>query len=241
MGSALVMAGDGVSTLPDGTPEIRSLFFDAADSKVLDTWHVMGLSGTGSHDVAVEDLFVPADRTTCVFTERPRHDGALYRFPIFGLLATGVCSVGLGIAQAALGEITRIAKTKRSRGGQKQMTEQEHVQLELATATGELSAARAYLHTTLDAVWQRAHDGAALSDRDRAELRLAATHAAGAAAQVVRRCYELGGGASPWLASPLQRHFRDVHVMTQHVMVGAQTKKPIGRILLDLPTRTADL
>jgi alkylation response protein AidB-like acyl-CoA dehydrogenase len=70
---------------------------------------------------------------------------------------------------------------------------------------------------------------------------LAATHGAGAAARVVRRCYELGGGASPWHASPLQRHFRDVHVMTQHVMVGAQTKKPIGRILLDLPTRTADL
>lgn len=241
MGGALVMHEDGVSTLADGTPEIRSLFFDAKDSKVLDTWRVMGLSGTGSHDVVVEDVFVPASRTTCVFRDGPRQSGPLYRFPIFGLLAVGVTSVGLGIARAALEQITTLAKAKRSRGGKKQMAEQELVQVEIATATGELSAARALVHSTLDEVWAGAERGDPLTELDRARLRLAATHAAQASASVVRRAYSLGGGASVWDESPLQRHLRDVHVMTQHVMVGAQTKKTIGRILLGLPTSTREL
>ncbi len=241
MGGALVMHHDSVGTLPDGSPEIRSMFFDAKDSKVLDTWRVMGLSGTGSHDVGVDDIFVPAERTTCVFRDEPRHAGPLYRFPIFGLLATGVSSVGLGIAQAALSRVIELSKSKRSRGGKKTLAEQELVQVQLATAAGDLAAARALVHSTLEAVWARAGADAGLTDLDRAELRLAATHAAEASARVVRAAYEVGGGASVWSESPLQRHFRDVHVMTQHVMVGQQTKKPIGRILLGLETRTADL
>ena len=44
-----------------------------------------------------------------------------------------------------------------------------------------------------------------------------------------------------WSRSPLQRHLRDVHVMTQHVMVGEPTLKPVGRILLGLETDSSQL
>ncbi|HJK92302.1 MAG TPA: hydroxylase, partial [Polyangiaceae bacterium LLY-WYZ-15_(1-7)] len=61
------------------------------------------------------------------------------------------------------------------------------------------------------------------------------------AAGVVDRVYTLAGGAAIWSRSPLQRHLRDVHVMTQHVMVGEPTLKPVGRILLGLETDSSQL
>jgi indole-3-acetate monooxygenase len=51
-------------------PEIRSAFFPRGQSKILDTWHVGGLRGTGSADYAVTDLFVPAERTIPAFAAK---------------------------------------------------------------------------------------------------------------------------------------------------------------------------
>jgi alkylation response protein AidB-like acyl-CoA dehydrogenase len=80
-----------------------------------------------------------------------------------------------------------------------------------------------------------------LDAQDRASLRLAATHAARVAAREVDAAYHLGGGASIYESSPLQRHFRDVHAMTQHIMVNEISLKPVGRVLFGLPTDLAQL
>ena len=71
-----------------------------------------------------------------------------------------------------------------------------------------------------------------MTERDRALLRLAATHATRASAQVVDRMYQAGGGSAIYTTSPLQRHFRDIHVATQHVMVADPTFAMIGKVLL---------
>jgi alkylation response protein AidB-like acyl-CoA dehydrogenase len=242
VGGALVFEGDAPRKLPSGGPEIRSFFFRADESKVEDTWRTAGLRGTGSHHMSVEDVVVPAERSTCILADVPAHEGALYRFPVFGLLATGVASVGLGIASHALELGLEMARSKRSRGGGKLMGESEIVQVELATAQGELGAAEAFLRTTLDAAWAQAErTSEPLGEEARARLRLAATHAARSAAAVTDRVYHLCGGASIWDSNPLSRCFRDVHVMTQHVMVSPATLKPIGRIALGLPTDSSML
>lgn len=246
MGGALVFDGGAPRMTSSGQPELRSFFYRAEDSEVLDTWNVSGLEGTGSHDLVVEEAHVRARHTTSLLLDAPRHDGPLYRFPAFGLLATGVSTVGLGIARAALDAMIERAASARTRGGQKTMAEGELVQVTIATAEGELCAARALLHATLDEVYAHAsgggaHPSGALTDTHKARLRLAATHAATVSARVVDSVYHLAGGAAIWSSSPFQRHFRDVHVMTQHVMVGQQTLKPVGRILMGLPTDTAQL
>ena len=241
MGGGLVIDGDAPRTTAGGAPEVRSFFVRAEATRVVDTWNVSGLRGTGSHDLVVEDAFVPEAHTTCIFGDRVRHEGTLYAFPVFGLLATGVAAVGLGIGRAAIDALTEVAKTKKSRGGKKTMAEQELVQVRIATAEAELRAGRSFLLETLAQAWSRAESAGRVGDDDRALLRLAATHAARASVRAVDAMYELGGGAAIYAESPLQRHFRDVHVMTQHIMVGEQTLKPVGRILLGLPTDTTQL
>jgi alkylation response protein AidB-like acyl-CoA dehydrogenase len=81
----------------------------------------------------------------------------------------------------------------------------------------------------------------AISTEQRLGLRLAATHATAAAAEVVTTMYHAAGGSAIYDSSPLQRRFRDVHVATQHMMVAPSTWELAGRLLLGLPTDTAQL
>jgi len=75
----------------------------------------------------------------------------------------------------------------------------------------------------------------------RAALRLAATEATVRATQAVDLMYDAGGGTSIYATSPLQRCFRDVHVVTQHAMVASSTYELTGRLLLGLDTDSAML
>jgi alkylation response protein AidB-like acyl-CoA dehydrogenase len=240
LGGALVMDESGPRKLESGQPEIRSFFFRADESTIHDTWHTAGLCGTGSHDMEVEDIFVPEERSCSVMGDAPRHEGALYRFPIFGLLAAGVAAVGLGIARAAMSDLCELAQTKKSFGGRRGMADQDLVQVEVGRAEGELRAGQSLLRQTCDEVWEAATKGE-LSLADRASLRLAATQATRAAVRSVDAMYQTGGGTALYRKSPLQRHLRDIHTVTQHIMVAPATMKTVGRVLLGVETDVSQL
>ena len=223
MGGALVAEGD--------ERVIRSFLFPATEAKVIDSWDVAGLCGTGSHHIEVEDVMVPRSHTCSLVVDPPQHDGALYRFPVFGLLAAGVAAVALGIGSAAIDALTALAKSKRSFGGKRTLAEGEDMQRVVASATAELGAGAAYLRTACDESFAAAQDGE-LGPDARAELRLAATHATRCAVRATDAMYEAGGGTALYRTSSLQRHFRDVHAVTQHIMVSRQTLKTVGRVLL---------
>src|SRR5581483_11089515 len=97
-------------------------------------WTVAGLRGTGSHDIAVDDAFVPAGRSVSLVTDAPRATGALYAFPVFGLLALGICAVALGIARAAIDELVRLALAKTPTGSRRRLADRPVLQVEVAEA-----------------------------------------------------------------------------------------------------------
>ncbi len=240
MGGALVLV-DGKPRMVDGRPEIRSMLFRAEESRIIDTWDVAGLNGTGSHDMEVEGLFVPEAHTACLMTDAPKHDGTLYRFPVFGLLAAGVAAVALGIGRAAIDELSALVRRKKSFGGKRSLAEGELIQVEVARAEAELSAGRALLLERCEHAWRAAQNGA-LAPTDRASLRMAATHATRTAVRAVDAMYQAGGGTALYRSkSPLQRHLRDVHTVTQHIMVSPQTDKTVGRVLLGVETDISQL
>lgn len=225
-------------TLPGGHPHLRMAFFRAGDYVIHDTWHVSGLRGTGSHDYEVADLFVPERHTVGIGGVQPWAGGPLYRFPMYGLLALGVAAVGLGLARAAIDELVSLAGAKTPTGSRRVLAERAAAQAGIAEAEALLQSSRAFLSDAIGSAWAAAERGEALSLSDRAGLRLAATHAAKSCTRAVDICYDLGGGTSIYETSPLQRHFRDIHTLTQHVMVGQPTYEVVGRIMLGLPTDT---
>jgi alkylation response protein AidB-like acyl-CoA dehydrogenase len=225
-----------VRMLPNGMPDARMVFFPAAQGTRLDGWHVAGLQGTGSGEVALDGLRVPRERSVSLMTDSPREDGPLYRMPPFGLLAQGIAAVMLGNARGAIDELVALAGAKTPAGSRRTLAERAGAQTELARAEASLRSARAYCADAVGQAWRLACAGDAPDVRARAALRLSATTATRTAADVTRAMHDLGGGSAVYLSSPLQRRFRDAHVGTQHAMVSAATLELAGRVLMGLPT-----
>jgi alkylation response protein AidB-like acyl-CoA dehydrogenase len=241
LGGCIVMGENGPDAQPSGSsgrdgkrPDIRLLFFPSSAVEILDTWHVAGLQGTGSHDIAVRDLFVPDAHAVSLISGTPRETGVLYRFPVFGLLAVGVASVSLGIARRAIDELKSLATSKTPALAQRRLAERGNAQTAVAEAEGALGGARSFLLATIEEVWAGVAAGAAVGLTERARVRIAAANAVRGAAHAVDRMYELGGGSSIYQSSPLQRCFRDAHVITQHASVSAGSLELAGRALLSV-------
>ncbi len=237
----IVNDADGPQLLEGGRPDVRLMAMPRSEVEVIDTWSVAGLCGTGSHDVSADRRAVPAGRGVSLFSQRPLEPGPLYAFPLFGLLALGICAVSLGIARGALDELGMLAGAKRPAPGARSLAERPVVQSDLARAEAALRAARALALDQIGAAWSAAEAGRELTDELRLGLRLAATHGTETAAAVATTAYRAGGGSSIYSSSPLQRRFRDANVATQHMMVAPPTWELAGRLLLGQPTDTSQL
>ncbi len=239
-GGCALIEDDKPLVTSTGAPRNHMLLFRAADVHSLDTWHTSGLRGTGSTDFAVHDLFVPEGRASG-YLVRALPDRPLFRFPQFALLAHGVAAVAMGIARASIREFVRIAGEKKRSGASVTLAHHAPAQIEVALAEARLRSARAFFYETIEAAWSLAVEGGPLPVETRRDLRLATTHALKASLQVVDAMYTLGGGSAVHESSPLQRHLRDVHVASQHIMVSSHTLETIGQLLLGVDTNIATL
>lgn len=129
--------------------------------QVLDTWHTLGLRGTGSHDCVADDVFVPADRVFSVF-DGPIVDRPLYRFPVFGFFALSIGAAALGNARAAIDDLVELAGGKKGLGSTRTLAERSATQAAAATAESALGAARALFYEVIEAAWQVSHDAEAV-------------------------------------------------------------------------------
>ncbi len=235
-GGAMILEDDGIRKLPNGAADSRMVIFPAGEAELIDTWHSHGLKGTGSGDMAINDLFVPEAHAVSLMSSKPTHDGALYRFPTFGLLTLGIAAVALGNAKAMISDLVALAAGKKPTGGGRVLAERGYAQAGLSQAGASLKAADAFVEAAVARAWAEAEAGDALSLEARADLRQAATYATRTASDAAKTLYDLAGGDSVFLKSPLQRRFRDAHVMTQHMMVSPATWELTGRVAFGLPT-----
>ena len=213
-------------------PEYRYAIVPQGEVEVIDTWHALGLRATGSHDVATEGATVPLERTIGLVTEPPRFEGALFRFPVFGVLALSIAAVCTGIARSALDGLVALAAEKTPAGSRRKLAERSTAQAHVAEAEAGLRAARSFVDEAIDAAWAEASDRDEVSLERRLELRLAATHAASTAVSVTAASHELAGVSGVYEGSPLERAFRDVNVARRHMVVAPATSELAGRVLL---------
>lgn len=240
-GGGFVVDGAGeMLTLANGAPDQRSFFMPIDDVEILDTWHVSGLKGTGSNHFQATDVFVPEHMTSQPFA-MPDNPEPMLRFPLFAALGIGIGAVALGLAAASTTEFLALAGGKTPMGSAKPLAMKPSTQRAVAEASAKLRAARLFFYDAIDTGWQQAqlHGGASIAARS--DIRLATTHAVSTAVAVIDSLYTLAGGSSVYLSSPLQRHFRDVHVASQHMMVSEATLELVGRIQLGLETNASQL
>lgn len=233
----IVFDGDKPRMTPSGAPDFRLAVVPTSEVEVLDTWHVFGLRGTGSHDVTVNDLFVPEGRTAAVSLggSGGGEPGAIPMFTLFGL---ALAPVALGAARRAIDELLALAQGKTPMLAASKLREKAVVQHEIARAEGMLQGGRSFLYEAVGTLLERSTSGETIDMDLRARVKLAVTHATDAAAQAAEIAYRQGGGTSNYESSMLQRCLRDVNAVTQHFMVAPSNYETVGRVLMGLEPGT---
>jgi alkylation response protein AidB-like acyl-CoA dehydrogenase len=226
---------DGRVRLEDGRPETRYLFVPVAEGELLDTWRVRGMRGTGTHDFAVHDIFVPEARTVTSVTAPLVETGPLYQIPRTLEFASGDAAVALGMARTCLATFAELAGAKTPRGMQALLRDQSMVQVDVGHAEAHLRAGRAFLIETVGEIWADVTAGKPINLDQRATLRLATTHAIRLAVQVVDTVYNAAGVTAVYEEHPLQRYFQDIHVISQHLQARFSHYELVGRHWLGLP------
>jgi alkylation response protein AidB-like acyl-CoA dehydrogenase len=224
----------------NGEPETRYLFVPVAEAELLDTWKVRGMRATGTHHFAVNDVFVPAHRTVLSATATLIDEGPLYKIPRTLCFASGDAAVALGMARSCLTAFMELAGSKTPRSTPGLLREQSLTQVAVGQAEAALRTGRAFLMEAVRDIWSAALNDAVTLD-ERANLRLATTHGIRLAAQIIDTCYNASGATSAYEDNLIQRHFQDVHVITQHLQGRPAHYELVGRYWLGLSIDQARL
>jgi indole-3-acetate monooxygenase len=224
----------GTLVMGEAGPSARMMWFERDQVELIDTWHALGMRGSGSGDMAVTDALVPCDRSVSLTDDKARIERPLYAFPAFGMLAMAIAGVALGNARGAIDDLIEMAGGKIPTGSRRVLAERASTQVDVARAEAMLGAARTYLLDQAQTAFEGASARGALTLSERANLRIAATHAVRTSAEVTRIMHDLGGGTAVYETCPLSRRFRDAHVATQHIMVAPGSLELAGRALLGI-------
>ena len=227
-----------------GEPEMVMVYFPRESGQIIDTWHVLGMRGTGSNDVSVDDVFVPTSRTFPMMPEfepGSHYQGPLYRFPLFGIVATSIPPVMLGIARNAIDEVSALAQGKTPVASSTLLRDRASAQAKVAKAEAILRSGRLLLYDTLSTAWEMTLAGETLSLIQKADLLLAITHAATSATKAVELMYSVAGTSAIRTTSPLERYFRDIQVLKHHALAAEARYETVGQVYLGLPPDLAVL
>lgn len=223
---------DGTPHLRYGRPDDRSFLFLRSQARIIDDWHVLGLRGTGSDSYAVDDLFVPDERSPArdVIEER-RESGPLYPIGSTLLYAVGFCGVTLGLARRMLQTYVDLARVRHSKFSINAMADNNAVQQQIGLLEARLAAARAYLHEAVVQAYDASAAGA-LGMAERMRLRLATTHGMNEATEVSIACYRGAGTQAIMDKAPFERRFRDALTASQHAQAMPGHIEAVGRFVI---------
>ena len=216
--------------LGPGVPELRFAYLRRGGCKILDTWHVGGLRGTGSQDVVVENVHVP--RALTLFVAEPSTlEGPLGRVPIICSMAAGYGAQALGVAQSAVDTLVELTSTKAPPEGAP-LRERPAVLADIGRHSAALEAARVYLHACAAQLWRTAVAGGPPALDEITAMWGAGLHAAEVAETAVDAAYAAGGINSLYTSCPLERAHRDLHAMRRHIVGQAMWFEDAGRVRL---------
>ena len=223
-------------------PEHRMFILPRRDYEIIDTWHATALRGTGSNDVAAEEVFVPAHRTLAVDETKgcrgpglAVNDAALYRLPVFAMFPYVLAGCALGTAEGALEGY--VAATRRRVGSYSGARVADHVpiQIKIAEAAVRIEAASTLMRAACDEAMAHGEAGTVPDFTTKTRFRRNGAYAASECRRAVDILFEASGGAALYEHNPIQRFFRDIHAINAHIsfnfdIAGAQ----YGRAVLGL-------
>jgi len=227
---SLVYADGAPRMLAPGQPDLPLLFVPKGRYAILDTWHVGGLRGSGSHDVVVEDVFVPVEDS---FAPAPpvASNSPLAQLPAIPMMIAGIGAQFLGMARAALAVTIEILRNKVSVDPGASIRERPSVLADIASYSAAVTAATSHLHASMEALWHKVKHQLPTVE-DRAALYSAGLYAASVGRACVVGMHAAAGTTALYVDCPLERSIRDMQAMDRHIAAQPVWLEDAGRVLL---------
>ncbi|MGP4046237.1 acyl-CoA dehydrogenase family protein [Streptomyces sp. 2A115] len=228
-GADLLGVGIGVGDASSGKP--RTAVLRPEQVEIVENWDVIGMEGTGSHDLKVDGVVVP-EEWTFVRGGGSVVDEPLYRYPTIAYAAQVLAVVNLGIARAALNHTIRVGAGRAGLTGAPKLADRAYYRIAVAKAEAALRSVRSFFYEVTEEVYQAVAQGAPATAEQAGVLRLAATQAARVGFDVVRDAYTLSGTAAINADHPMQRYLRDASVVPQHAFLTEGMYDGAGAVLM---------
>lgn len=222
--------------------EYRVFILPKSDYEIIDTWHAMGLAGTGSKDVAAEDVFVPEEMTVAVAdlkggpTPGSRtNPNPLYQIPVFAMFPFVLTGVALGNAQATVDDYVTSTRDRVSRYSGAKIGDFQSTQIKIGEASARVDAARRIMRQICEEAMDDAMHGRVPTMLEKTRFRRDGAYAVKLCTEAVDMLYAATGAGGLYLANPAQRRFRDAHAIAAHLAFSSDmADAAYGRVALGL-------
>ncbi len=215
----LVLGADGAPT------DFATFLLPRADYEIDDVWDTIGLRGTGSNDIIVDSVFVPAYRTLsfmdtgkCFGPGQQVNPGPLYRLPFASVFSCSIAVPVVGMATGAYDAyVTHTRERVRASTGGR-AAEDSFNQVRIAEAAAKIDGAMLSIERDLDEAMRHATAGEKVPFPLRVQTRRDQVNATSAAIAAVDRLFESAGGRALKVGTPIQRFWRDAHAGRVHAI-----------------------
>jgi 3-hydroxy-9,10-secoandrosta-1,3,5(10)-triene-9,17-dione monooxygenase len=230
------LKSDSASTPPDYV----FCFVRTSDVSLIDDWHVAGLRASGSKSVEVEDVLVPRHRIVLLKTVQDGtapglaiHRQPFYRLPWYPVFICAFPAAGLGTAITMVEGFRNYIRSRVDSFSGVAFQTTAGSAGRMAAAAAEIDAARLLFRRDVAALDRAAQEDRPLRPGESERIMYDAPFIMDACSRVVVDLYRGSGGKVLYESNPLQRHFRDIHAMTQHVAMDLdRAGETYGRLLL---------
>ncbi len=210
----------------EGTPvDFKTFLLPRADYEIDDVWDTIGLRGTGSNDIIVEDVFVPDYRTLsfidtgrCVCPGQEVNTSPLYKLPFASVFSCSIAVPVLGMATGAYDAYVQWTRdrVRASTGGK--ASDDSFNQLRIADAASKIDAAVLQIERNIDEELMLATAGEKIPIALRVRVRRDQVNATGSGIIAIDRMFESAGGRALKAGTPIQRFWRDAHAGRVHAI-----------------------
>jgi 3-hydroxy-9,10-secoandrosta-1,3,5(10)-triene-9,17-dione monooxygenase len=205
-------------------PEMWNVLIPRTEYRIEDVWNVMGLCGTGSNDIIVEDLFVPAHRTINLVKmfgwESPGlevNTSPLYRMPFGTMFSNAITGAIIGMAEGILAENLEYTKARVSKSWGK-ATDDPYTVAALGRAASEVDACRTQLVRNIGDMYDTVLKGEPITLESRSRARRDQVQGTARAITAIDEIFDRSGAGTISLSNPIQRLWRDAHAGRHHTV-----------------------
>ena len=228
---------------PDAAPAPPTLVLVPTSAcRITREWNGLGMRGTGTVDVEVEEVFIPATRSFAFASDTPlsrHHAGDLYRFPVIAHCLCTFAPVALGVARQALAAIESLVRSKVAFSDQMVLLDRETTHAMIGEAHALYRSARHTVYHSTGEMWEKTLSGKEIGPADKAASLADAVQVVRSCATAVQIVFDLAGSDAIQAPNIFERCQRDVALIKNHGYFSWRRYASVGKALLGLESEFA--